>query len=132
MKVLNNVVCKLLSIVCGVIIVFSLLMAVIEARFIFAFDWSIYDSSFSALVRYLCRLALAIYALRICVMELDDLKLNNKKRETFLMFADLSLLVMSILILIFSANYIGIVCIVLASLLIVLKASLNLIRTKLK
>ena len=132
MKVLNNVVCKLLSIVYGVIIVFSLLMAVIEARFIFAFDWSIYDSSFLALVRYLCRLALAIFTLRICVMELDDLKLNNKKRETFLMFADLSLLVMSILILIFSANYIGIVCIVLASLLIVLKASLNLIRIKLK
>ena len=132
MKMLNSVVIKLLRVVCGVIIVFSLLMAFIEARLLFSFDWSIYDSSFLALIRYVCRLALAIFTLRICVMELDSLKSNNRKNETFLMFSDISLLVMSILILIFSANYIGIVCIVLASLLIVLKASLNLIRIKLK
>ena len=132
MKALNNIASVLLRVVCGVIMVFALLMAVIEARFLFSFDWSIYDSSFLALIRYVCRLVLAMFTLRICVMELNNLKKSDRKKETFLMFADISLLVMSILILIFSANYIGIVCIVLAILLIVLKASLNLIRIKLK
>ena len=132
MKVLNDVVTKLLRIICGVIIVFSLLMAVIEARILFSFDWSIYDSSFLALIRYVCRLAIAIFALRISVMELDNLKQPNKKNSTILMFADISLLIAAIFILIFSANYIGVVCIVLAGLLFLLKASLNLIKLKLK
>lgn len=132
MKVIENIIKSILIVVLGITIVFALLMAIIEARFIFSFDWSIYDSSFLALVRYLCRLALAIFTLRICVMELDALKSNSKYHTTFLMFSDISLFIASLIILIFSANYIGLVCIILGSLLLLLKASLNLVRLKIK
>ena len=132
MKVIENIIKSILKVVLGITIVFVLLMAIIEARFIFSFDWSIYDSSFLALVRYLCRLALAIFTLRICVMELDALKSNSKYHTTFLMFSNISLFIASVIILIFSANYIGLVCIILGSLLLLLKASLNLVRLKIK
>lgn len=132
MKIIENIIKSILIVVLGITIVFALLMAIIETRFIFSFDWSIYDSSFLALVRYLCRLALAIFTLRICVMELDALKSGSKYHATFLMFSDISLFIASVIILIFSANYIGLVCIILGSLLLLLKASLNLVRLKIK
>jgi hypothetical protein len=132
MKVIENIIKSILKVVLGITIVFALLMAIIEARFIFSFDWSIYDSSFLALVRYLCRLALAIFTLITCFMEFKALKSYNKYHATFLMFSDISLFIASVIILIFSANYIGLVCIILGSLLLLLKASLNLVRLKIK
>ena len=129
---LENIIKNILKFVLSVIVIFALLMVFIEARLVFAFDWTLYDSSFLAFIRYLCRLGLAIFALRIAVMELDALKSGSKYYATFLMFSNISLFITSVLILIFSANYIGLVCIVLGSLLLVLKASLNLVRLKIK
>ena len=110
----------LLVIISSIIMILSLAFIVIEGRLLFSGDWLIYDNPFNGFIRYLCRLLIAIFAFTKSLLEVIYI---NKKHsiKDYLYYGDISLVLMSLSILVFSTNYVGIICTVLANLLLLVK-----------
>lgn len=120
MKKVIDILLKVLQcLICSIIIILSLAFMFIEARLLISLDWSIYDFAFNGFIRYFFRFVLALFALSVCVFEFINLK--KKTLSKYLFIADLSLVLMSVIALIYTANYVGIICIVLSTLLILSK-----------
>ena len=120
MKKVIDILLKVLQcLICSIIIILSLAFMFIEARLLISLDWSIYDFAFNGFIRYFFRFVLALFALSVCVFEFINLK--KKTLSKYLFIADLSLVLMSVIALIFTANFVGIICIVLSTLLILSK-----------
>ena len=120
MKKVIDILLKVLQcLICSIIIILSLAFMFIEARLLISLDWSIYDFAFNGFIRYFFRFLLALFALSVCVLEFINLK--KKTLSKYLFIADLSLVIMSVIALIYTANYVGIICIVLSTLLILSK-----------
>ena len=120
MKKVIDILLKVLQcLICSIIIILSLAFMFIEARLLISLDWSIYDFAFNGFIRYFFRFVLALFALSVCVFEFINLK--KKTLSNYLFITDLSLVLMSIIALIYTANYVGIICIVLSTLLILSK-----------
>ena len=125
MKKVIDILLKVLQcLICSIIIILSLAFMFIEARLLISLDWSIYDFAFNGFIRYLFRFVLALFALSVCVFEFINLK--RKTLSKYLFIADLSLVLMSVIALIYTANYVGIICIVLSSLLILSKLRIRI------
>lgn len=120
MKRVIDILLKVLQcLICSIIIILSLAFMFIEARLLISLDWSIYDFAFNGFIRYLFRFLLALFALSVCIFEFINLK--KKTLSKYLFIADLSLVLMSVIALIYTANYVGIICIVLSTLLVLSK-----------
>ena len=120
MKKVIDILLKVLQcLICSIIIILSLAFMFIEARLLISLDWSIYDFAFNGFIRYFFRFLLALFALSVCVLEFINLK--KKTLSKYLFIADLSLVIMSVIALIYTANYVGIICIVLSTLLVLSK-----------
>ena len=117
---MNKLFKVLLVIVSSIIMILSLAFIVIEGRLLFSGDWLIYDNPFNGFIRYLCRLLIAIFAFTKSLLEVIYI---NKKHsiKDYLYYGDISLVLMSLSILVFSTNYVGIICTVLANLLLLVK-----------
>ena len=115
--------------VSAIIIVLSLAFIVIEGRLVFSLDWIIYDSPFDGFIRYFLRLLIAIDAFVKSILDITYINKDSKIKE-YLYQGDVSLLVMSVIILIFSTNYVGIVCISLTGLQFVIKTCHKLYLSK--
>ena len=125
MKKVIDILLKVLQcLICSIIIILSLAFMFIEARLLISLDWSIYDFAFNGFIRYFFRFVLALFALSVCVFEFINLK--KKTLSKYLFIADLSLVLMSVIALIYTANYVGIICIVLSSLLILSKLRIRI------
>ena len=118
----------LLCFTCSIIIILSLAFLFIEGRLLISLDWSIYDFAFAGFIRYLFRFLLALFALSVCVFELVNLKKKNKTLSIYLFVADISLVLMSIFALIFTANYVGVICLVLSTLLVLSRLKITIKR----
>lgn len=118
MKRLVNII---FSVICTIIIIFSAVFAFLQARLIFSLDWIIYDNSFNGLIRYLFRFIISLFALITMILELINIKKNNKDLYIYLCVFDLSLLVASIIISLFATNYVGLVCLLLSTILVIIK-----------
>lgn len=118
MKRLVNII---FSVICTIIIIFSVVFAFLQARLIFSLDWIIYDNSFNGLIRYLFRFIISLFALITMILELINIKKNNKDLYIYLCVFDLSLLVASIIISLFATNYVGLVCLLLSTILVIIK-----------
>ncbi len=110
---MNKLFKVLLVIISSIIMILSLAFIVIEGRLLFSGDWLIYDSPFFGCIRYLGRLLLSVFAFTKCLLEIIYINKEHKLKE-YLGYADIGLVVMSVVILIFSTNYVGLVCIGLA------------------
>ena len=120
MKKVIDILLKVLQcLICSIIIILSLAFMFIEARLLISLDWSIYDFAFNGFIRYFFRFLLALFALSVCIFEFINLK--KKTLSKYLFIADLSLVLMSVIALIYTANYVGIICIVLSTLLVLSK-----------
>ena len=97
----------------SIIIILSLAFIFIEGRLVFSGDYLVYDSPFNGFVRYFFRLLLAFLVLGKSVLEFTKIGKNGMLKE-YLFYGDISLLLMSIIILIFSTNYVGLICILLS------------------
>ena len=104
----------------SIIIILSLAFIIIEVRLVFSGDYLVYDSPFNGFVRYFFRLLLAFLVLGKSVLEFTKIGKNGMLKE-YLFYGDISLLLMSIIILIFSTNYVGLVCILLSVLIFIPK-----------
>lgn len=116
----------LLCFTCSIIIILSLAFLFIEGRLLISLDWSIYDFDFAGFIRYLFRFLLALFALSVCVFELVNLKKKNKTLSIYLFVADISLVLMSIFALIFTANYVGVICLILSTLLVLSRLKITI------
>lgn len=104
----------------SVIILLSLVFVFIEARLLFSADYISYDSPFLGFIRYLSRLAFSVIVLLKTIYEIR--KINKKDKYYHLLLAlDISFVLSSFVILEFSANYVGLICIILSILSFVLK-----------
>ena len=110
---MNKLFKVLLVIISSIIMILSLAFIVIEGRLLFSGDWLIYDSPFFGCIRYLGRLLLSVFVFTKCLLEIMYINKEHKLKE-YLEYADIGLVVMSVVILIFSTNYVGLVCIVLS------------------
>ena len=117
---MNKLFKVLLVIISSIIMLLSLAFIVIEGRLLFSGDWLIYDSPFNGFIRYLCRLLIAIFAFTKSLLEVIYINKEHSIKE-YLYYGDISLVLMSLSILVFSTNYVGIICTVLANLLLLVK-----------
>lgn len=117
---MNKLFKVLLVIISSIIMILSLAFIVIEGRLLFSGDWLIYDNPFNGFIRYLCRLLIAIFAFTKSLLEVIYINKEHSIKE-YLLYGDISLVLMSLSILVFSTNYVGIICTVLANLLLLVK-----------
>ena len=111
-------------IISTLIIILSLAFIFIEARLIIAGDYSIYDNAFNGFIRYFFRLILSILSFVVALFELINIKKKDEKIKEYLKYGSVSLVVMSLTIIFFSTNYVGIVLLSLSSLLLLNKVLL--------
>ena len=125
---MNKLFKVLLVIVSSIIMILSLAFIVIEGRLLFSGDWLIYDSPFNGFIRYLCRILIAIFAFTKSLLEVIYINKEHSIKE-YLYYGDVSLVLMSLSILVFSTNYVGIICTLLANLNLLIKfLSIKLIK----
>ena len=124
-KILNILLCF----ICSIIIILSLAVIFIEGRLLISLDWSIYDNPINGFIRYLFRLIIACFSLTVALLEI----INIFKKFNFsivLLFLDISLMLSCIIILLFSTNYVGLVCLTLSTLLLLFKTLLTILNKK--
>lgn len=116
-----NKVCKILLIVfASIALVWSFLFIILDGRLLFSGDWIVYDSPLFGFFKYLSRFLLSVFAFTKSLFEI----IKHKRKEEFkeyLLYADISLIIMSIFALIFTANFMGLICIVLSSVVLGIK-----------
>ena len=118
----------LLVIISSIVMLLSLAFIVIEGRLLFSGEWLICDNPFNGFIRYLCRLLIAIFAFTKSLLEIIYINKEHSIKE-YLYYGDISLVLMSLSILVFSTNYVGIICTLLANLNLLIKfLSIKLIK----
>lgn len=117
---MNRLFKVLLVIISSLMMILSLVFIVIEGRLLFSGDWIIYDSPFNGFIRYLCRLLLSIFVFIKSLLEVIYINKKHSIKE-YLSYGDIALVVMSIVILIFSTNYVGVICLILSGLNLVVR-----------
>ena len=108
---MNKLFKVLLVIISSLMMILSLVFIVIEGRLLFSGDWIIYDSPFNGFIRYLCRLLLSIFVFIKSSLEVIYINKKHSIKE-YLFYGDIALVVMSIVILIFSTKYVGVICLI--------------------
>ncbi|MBE5889247.1 MAG: hypothetical protein E7283_10600 [Lachnospiraceae bacterium] len=103
-----------------IIVILALLFCIIEGRLLFSGDWTLYEFAWGGAVRYLCRLLMAIAALAIGLLPFVNLKVKGDKIVFAQKLGAVLLLLMSVVILIFATNYVGIVVFLVAGFYLVL------------
>lgn len=106
MKIASKI---LLIVVSCVILLLSLVMMFVYGRLIVCKDFMIYDSPLNGFIRYFLRFVLSglyLFMSIIEIMSLDKKSIFIKKNQYFF---EVLLLISSVIILVFSTNYIGLV-----------------------
>lgn len=104
MKRLLNICLYLVS---GIIVLIAIIFCVIEGRLLFSMDWIAYEFAFSGCLRYICRLLLAIFALIVGLSPFINMKRKSIKVSSFMMTGVVALLVMSVIMIFFTTNFVG-------------------------
>ena len=118
MKKLFNI---LYYFVCSLILILSVVMAFLEIRLIVSLDFLLYDNAFNGFVRYFLRTIIALsYLLMVLVVFIKRLKNIDFIKKHFV-FLEFGLLIISYILYLTTANYIGLVCFVLMGLYSVFK-----------
>jgi hypothetical protein len=103
------------------IIILSLAFIFIEARLILAGDFLIYDNAFNGFIRYFFRLILSILSLLVALYEIINIKKKDEKIKEYLMYGSVAVVIMSIVCIFFTPNYVGVILLSLSSLLLLNK-----------
>lgn len=113
MKKLFNI---LYYFVCSLILILSVVMAFLEIRLIVSLDFLLYDNAFNGFVRYFLRTIIALsYLFMVLVVFIKRFRNNDFIKKHFV-FLEFGLLVISYILYLTTANYIGLVCFVLMGL----------------
>lgn len=113
MKKLFNI---LYYFVCSIILILSVVMAFLEIRLIVSLDFLLYDNAFNGFVRYFLRTIIALsYLFMVLVVFIKRFRNNDFIKKHFV-FLEFGLLIISYILYLTTANYIGLVCFVLMGL----------------
>lgn len=104
------------------ILILSLVMMFIEGRIIVSLEWTVYDSFFNGLFRYLLRFLLAGIFVFVSICELFNLYKNSNEFKLYVSIAELVLVITTIFMNIYFTNYIDIISFRLMLILITFKA----------
>ena len=126
MNKLFNIIFKALFFITIIIIsILSIAFLFIEGRFVFSLEWTIYDFSFLTFIKYLFRFILPLIILFYVVMEFINFKKKNDILMNHLFILNISFIILSILLCIFAANYIGIISLVLSTITLISKVLIS-------
>ena len=95
-----------------IILLLSLAFLFIEGRLLFSAEWLIYDSPILGFIRYLSRVLISLFIIIKALLEI--ILINKEKYKNNLFIGDVCILIMSLVILLWATNYVGIICISLA------------------
>ncbi len=113
MKKLFNI---LYYFVCSLILILSVVMAFLEIRLIVSLDFLLYDNPFNGFVRYFLRTIIALsYLLMVLIVFIKRFRNNDFIKKHFV-FLEFGLLIISYILYLTTANYIGLVCFMLMGL----------------
>ena len=118
---MNKLFKVLILVISSIIMIFSFAFIVIEARLIFSLDWLAYDSPLMGFIRYLARLIIALFVFSKSLLEIININKENNKVKEYLYYFDFIYVLISIVIIFNSTNYVGIICVVLASINLLIK-----------
>ena len=105
MKKISKVFLKVVS---SIILLVSLVMIIVYLRLLFSGDYIIYDSPINGFIRYFFRLILALLFCTMAIIEIFTKLQKYNFINKNINFLELSLFIVSIFILIYGTNYIGI------------------------
>ena len=111
----------------SLVIILGLVFIFIEGRLLFSLDWIIYENAFTGFIRYLFRFLLATIAIGTGILDFINLKRNNKLISFTILCGVFGFVIMSLVMLLMTTNYIQVVCLVVSLLLVVI----NLVKLKL-
>ena len=127
-KIFNIIFKTFFFITIFIITILSIAFIFIEGRFVFSLEWTIYDFSFLTFIKYLFRFILPLIILVYVVMEFVNLKKKNDILMNHLFILNISFIILSILLCIFAANYIGIISLSLSSIVLISKVLIHYIK----
>ena len=110
MKLITNILFYLFSVVIGLL---AFVMMIIELRLLLSLDFIIYDNPFNGFIRYFLRFILSCSFIFMVLCEMINKLKNINFIKNNLLFYEMLLLIVSIILLIFSTNYIGIISLLL-------------------
>ena len=105
MKKISKVFLKVVS---SIILLVSLVMIIVYLRLLFSGDYIIYDSPINGFIRYFFRFILALLFCTMAIIEIFTKLQKYNFINKNINFLELSLFIVSIFILIYGTNYIGI------------------------
>ena len=117
---MNKFLRVLLYIFSSITMVLALAFIVLEGRLVIAGDWVIYDNAADGFIRYFFRLLLAIIVFAKCILEFVFIKKNINYKQ-YLFYVDVGMVCMSIIVLIWSTNYVGVALLALSIIPILIK-----------
>ena len=113
-------------IISSIVLLLSLVFIFIEGRLLFSGDWLIYDNVILGMFKYLFRLIVAIFAGMYSILTFINIKKKSGILTNFLFMLSICLFIVSIFMLIYTANYVDKISIIIASIILLINV-LNIV-----
>lgn len=110
-------------IISSIVLLLSLIFIFIEGRLLFSGDWLIYDNVILGMFKYLFRLIIAISAGMYSILTFINIKKKSGILTNFLFMLSICLFIVSIFMLIYTANYVDKISIIIASIILLINVS---------
>ena len=117
MKILVNI---LLGIINFIVVILSLAFIIIEARLLISLDFIIYDNAINGFIRYFLRLVISLYVFVTAILVYINMIIKKEKISKVLLINILSILIVSIISLFTTTNYVGPICLALSLIYLIL------------
>lgn len=117
MKILVNI---LLGIINFIVVILSLAFIIIEARLLISLDFIIYDNAINGFIRYFLRLVISLYVFVTAILVYINMIIKKEKISKVLLINILSILIVSIILLFTTTNYVGPICLALSLIYLIL------------
>ena len=110
-------------IISSIVLLLSLIFIFIEGRLLFSGDWLIYDNVILGMFKYLFRLIIAIFVGMYSILTFINIKKKSGILTNFLFMLSICLFIVSIFMIIYTANYVDIISIIIASIILLINVS---------
>ena len=110
-------------IISSIVLLLSLIFIFIEGRLLFSGDWLIYDNVILGMFKYLFRLIIAISAGMYSILTFINIKKKSSILTNFLFMLSVCLFIVSIFMIVYTANYVDKISIIIASIILLINVS---------
>ena len=110
-------------IISSIVLLLSLVFIFIEGRLLFSGDWLIYDNVILGMFKYLFRLIIAISVGMYSILTFINIKKKSSILTNFLFMLSVCLFIVSTFMIIYTANYVDKISIIIASIILLINVS---------